>query len=532
MSQQRKRTFLLLSSLLLVFEAGLLSLLIDAATVAESELSWLLSNMGHLLRWSIVSVFLFLLLQFLDKTEVNKQAPQLASFSWLRLIIHLAIYALFLPLTLIVFNSAESAPAWLGLLWLLNALLVFITWCYLTWNIASFKSYLLDKRNNVMLAGIGAVLVLVLNVIAFDLWYYLSTIALYGSGLILSLSHEVIILDEVNYYLGLENFVVHIAPVCSGLEGLVIALSTTSIYLFLLRKELKFPMALILLPIAGIISILFNILRITILIIIGEYVSADLAVGGFHSVAGWLAATVVAFLIIFVFSNWSFLRKTEAHKVAQNPSTYNDSALAWASLVPFILFLLTTLVLQMFEYEFDYLYGIKVVVAGIALIYFWRQYQFTKPNKWLEPILAGAIIAILWFFLSPIRPIADAQFSDQLLSLSTLALVAWSLLRLAGSWIVIPIIEELIFRGYILSRLSKQPFSTNKPIAFSWLALIISSALFALIHQALIAGFVAGVIFALVRYRSQGITEVIIAHSVANILVAAIAVSTGQWSLL
>jgi len=106
-------------------------------------------------------------------------------------------------------------------------------------------------------------------ILARDLWQPLSAISLSGASWLLSLYFVDVYVDAPEYLLGVGDFIVYISNVCSGLEGLVVALTVTSIYIYLLRRELRFPLAFLLLIVAVILSILFNILRVAILVAIG-----------------------------------------------------------------------------------------------------------------------------------------------------------------------------------------------------------------------------------------------------------------------
>ena len=105
------------------------------------------------------------------------------------------------------------------------------------------------------------------------------------------------------------------------------------------------------------------------------------------------------------------------------------------------------------------------------------------------------------------------------------------LFRVHGSVITVPISEELLFRGYLLSRLACHEIILEGRIAFSWVALVLSSILFGLFHADWVAGIVAGLIFGLVRYRSDSIKDAVIAHACANLLLSIYVMSSGNWSL-
>ncbi len=61
---------------------------------------------------------------------------------------------------------------------------------------------------------------------------------------------------------GTSTFSVNIAPSCSGYEGVGLILAFLGIYLYLLRKDLRFPAAFILLPIGALTIWVLNAVRI------------------------------------------------------------------------------------------------------------------------------------------------------------------------------------------------------------------------------------------------------------------------------
>ena len=83
------------------------------------------------------------------------------------------------------------------------------------------------------------------------------------------------------------SFAVRIAPACSGIEGIGLVCVFLAVYLWLYRKELRFPQAYVLFPIGMLTIWLLNAIRIALLVLIGGW-APEAAVKGFHSVAGWL----------------------------------------------------------------------------------------------------------------------------------------------------------------------------------------------------------------------------------------------------
>jgi exosortase E/protease (VPEID-CTERM system) len=83
------------------------------------------------------------------------------------------------------------------------------------------------------------------------------------------------------------SFAVQIAPACSGIEGMGLVSVFLAVYLWVYRRDLRFPQAYVLFPIGMLTIWVLNAVRIALLVLIGNW-APEAAVRGFHSVAGWL----------------------------------------------------------------------------------------------------------------------------------------------------------------------------------------------------------------------------------------------------
>jgi exosortase/archaeosortase family protein len=97
---------------------------------------------------------------------------------------------------------------------------------------------------------------------------------------------------------GRGDFRVVIAPVCSGFEGIGLMTVLVGFWLVAFRRELRFPNALLLLPMGIAVAWTANVFRIVALIEIGSRWSKQLALGGFHSKAGWVFFCAAAFGLV------------------------------------------------------------------------------------------------------------------------------------------------------------------------------------------------------------------------------------------
>ena len=77
----------------------------------------------------------------------------------------------------------------------------------------------------------------------------------------------------------------------------------------------------------------------------------------------------------------------------------------------------------------------------------------------------------------------------------------WLAFRVAGSVLIVPFVEELAFRGYLLRRLAGQDDDDLSPGRYAWLPFLVSSVAFELLHTRVLAGTLAGIAYALAYYR-------------------------------
>lgn len=329
--------------------------------------------------------------------------------------------------------------------------------------------------------------------------------------------------DPVNKVIGAGEFYVDVAPSCSGIEGLVLTTVFSLIFMGLFRADLRFPHALLILPLALLASWLLNALRIAVLLQIGISGHPDLAVGGFHSHAGWLMFTMLSLCIVLVAHAVPFWRAArETTKTpTQVPPFLQDPAVA--QILPFAVFMGTALLLSTFTADPGLWYPLRAAVMALVLGLVWRH---IRALPWrLDPValVAGLAIAALWIVAAP-EAAADAP--APFAALGGFAAMIWIATRVIGTSLLVPVIEELFFRGYLMDRLAP----SGAPVWRAVLAIAVTSGLFALLHDRWIEAAIAGVIFALLTLRSRNLTDAIIAHALANALIAVWAMATGNWA--
>lgn len=99
-----------------------------------------------------------------------------------------------------------------------------------------------------------------------------------------------------------------------------------------------------------------------------------------------------------------------------------------------------------------------------------------------------------------------------------------------GAALVVPLVEELAFRAYLL-RVVERRLITVLPTLWAMGGGLAASALvFGLLHGEWLAGFIAGLVYGLVYLRQGKIYDAVLAHVVTNFMLALYVLIWEQWS--
>lgn len=320
-----------------------------------------------------------------------------------------------------------------------------------------------------------------------------------------------------------EHFAVAVGPQCSGVEGFALISMFLSVYMVLFRRELAFPNALLLFPVGIALSWSFNVVRIAALLSLGYEVSPELAIGGFHSHAGWLAFTLLSVGLILVARHVAFFNKAVAVAAprAPLPPFFEDPVAA--KVLPFAVFMLSALLASTFSETPGLLYPFRAVAMAAALALFWPVLRALPWRLDGLSVGSGLAIGVLWIATGPAPGDGPPPFGALTGGLLTL----WILARVVGTSLLVPVIEELLFRGYLLEKLAPAGKGVRMVCA-----IVISAGLFAVLHDRWVAAALAGLVFGALVYRSGNVTDAIVSHGAANASIAAWALATGAWHII
>ena len=181
-----------------------------------------------------------------------------------------------------------------------------------------------------------------------------------------------------------------------------------------------------------------------------------------------------------------------------------------------------------------WIYPLKTLIVVGLLAAFWRAYaelrhfSFSIGDTVLSA-LAGLFVFGVWVGLDfPWAVLGDpgAGYDPHVGGQIDWRLAA---MRLAGAALVVPVMEELFWRSYVMRWLERSDFLSVAPSAVSWRALAISSVVFGFEHHQWLAGIVAGVVYAWLYRRSGQLHYPILSHAVTNGTLGVWVLMTGQW---
>jgi exosortase E/protease (VPEID-CTERM system) len=358
--------------------------------------------------------------------------------------------------------------------------------------------------------------------------------------------------DPSNFTIGAGQFVAQVTDACSGVEGLGLVLVFTCLWLWFFRREIRFPQALLLMPLALTTMWALNVLRIALLVVLGVQWDRDAALYAFHSEAGWIAFTAVTLGFSLAMLRVPWMRRDEALVAAggsggaipgvparrtTGAKDVGEAAATPAYLVPFLAIIAASYVSRLAVGSagtgFEAFYWLRFVAAGTALWVFRGELRKLDWRfGWRGPAVGAAVFAV---WVAPEiwgdGPAASG-LGAALAALPAWQRLSWLTVRVTAAVVTVPLAEELAFRGYLARRLIDREFDQVAFRALGVVPIAVSSVAFGAMHGAQWAvGIVAGVAYALVLKRTGRLGEAFAAHATSNLLLAAWVLGRGDWGM-
>jgi len=332
--------------------------------------------------------------------------------------------------------------------------------------------------------------------------------------------------DAATRILRTPRFAIEVSSICSGLEGVGLMLAFCGAWLLYFRAEYRFPRALLLVPAGVLLIFALNVVRIAALVLIGNAGHPAIAIYGFHSQAGWIAFNCAACAVAFASRRSPWLNRTVSRE--DRILTTNSTA---AYLLPFLAILAAGMISRASSSGFETWYALRLVVGIAALASGWRPLARLDWRFGWRGIVVGA--AVFAFWLGAARLILAPHAMPAALGAMTLpARTLWIASRALTGILLVPIAEELAYRGYLMRRLRAEDFESVAFASVGWGSLLVTAVAFGVLHGTLwFPGIAAGVAYGLVLMRTGRMGEAVAAHATSNLLLAIWVLAAGQWQL-
>jgi exosortase E/protease (VPEID-CTERM system) len=520
---------------LLLLELIATSIWLDTAALdGKGGLARMVGDWGpSSVRWCVVFAALWLTFGWRTGGHALKRLTTAAGqlrLSYGFLLGHLSALIVFGGLSVLMFRKVPShlpvnllAGTWIVVAILSAALAAFAFLPLKVWIGVIF-----DTRSAAIYAAMGAAGACLFGTASHSLWKPLSRATF---EVVTGLLHPFLAAasaDAASMTVGSQSFNVTISPQCSGLEGIGLMLMFGAAWLWFFRHECRFPQALLMVP-AGIVLIwLLNAMRIAALILIGNAGAPAIALGGFHSQAGWIAFNGVALGFCLALRRIPWLMQPEAGPAVGERSLKNPTA---AYLGPFLAILAAALISGAVSAGFEWLYPLRFFAVVAALWYFRRTYaDLDWRFGWIAPAIGGVVLA-LWLGLDWAAGRHPASgIASGLAALPASARIAWLVFRTLAAVVTVPIAEELTFRAFLIRRLITADFDSLDARRYTYVAVAVSSIAFGLMHgDRWLAGTAAGVLYAIAFLRRGRIGDAVVAHGTTNALLAGYVLVSGNW---
>jgi uncharacterized protein len=151
-------------------------------------------------------------------------------------------------------------------------------------------------------------------------------------------------------------------------------------------------------------------------------------------------------------------------------------------------------------FDVRWLYGAQVLAVSAMLALWWREYgelaRQTRPT-WLEGLAAitvGLVVFVLWIHLDAPWMRLGFEPAPAFVPLNKAGELDWPLIaaRLAGAALLVPVMEELFWRSFLMRWVQSPQFEAVPPRSVGVRAVVVSTFLFVLAHTLWLAAVTNG----------------------------------------
>lgn len=182
-----------------------------------------------------------------------------------------------------------------------------------------------------------------------------------------------------------------------------------------------------------------------------------------------------------------------------------------------------------------WLYFAKVVVVTAALLWFREPWKDIRPrtNLLVPAVIVGLLVFIEWVLIDKWIPYPHLGSRTGLNPFTAIEVPALRILFLAvrfyGLAVMVPVMEEIFWRSFLLRYFSAPEFTSLPVGEFSWRSFWIVAVAFGLAHPEWLVAFICACAYALLLRQTKSLFACIVAHSTTNLALGVYVLLSQDW---
>jgi len=198
---------------------------------------------------------------------------------------------------------------------------------------------------------------------------------------------------------------------------------------------------------------------------------------------------------------------------------------------PFVLCLVLIAMREFHPLAVYALYPVQTLAVGASILWVWKRLPSLKPSHWWGSLVIGILGVVLWIGLDHLFLKHEPGSGFNPWIVDSYALSCFLIFfRVAGPTLVIPIMEEIFWRGFLMRYLIQEDFEKIKLGTYTHFSFAVVTGMFALVHgEQWFLGVVVGLLFGGWFVYTKNLGNVIAAHAVTNLLLGLYILQTGHW---
>ena len=220
---------------------------------------------------------------------------------------------------------------------------------------------------------------------------------------------------------------------------------------------------------------------------------------------------------------------------------------AAARVAPFVIFLALTFCQGQFGEASAYWFYFAKTLVGAWLI--WEMRLFVAEMRWAvswEAVVVGVGVFVMWVGIDPYYPkLGDLMAKIGLGKFAGTSQLPWNpyaqfgenvtlawlmiVVRIAGSTLVVPPLEEVFFRSFLYRYIARPDFLSVPMGQFVTMPFLVTSLIFGLEHHQWLAGILCGMAYQWLVLRKNRLGDAMTAHAITNFLLGVWIVWKHAW---